>query len=204
MLPIINIELRGEIMLGVRLKYLRKSKNKTQQDIADVLGITRPAYTAYEQGKRNPDYGILEKIADYYNVSVDYLLGRTHEKMYSYEEVIQHKLMNFRQDKKLTNADMASKLGISRDQYSKIEYEGKIPKELLEPITDILNISIEDLESHFTYYEIRERQKDEAEFQAFANDPSLQKWYKELPKSREEDLQKLRKIWEMINSEEKK
>ncbi len=71
---------RGEIMLGVRLKYLRKSNNKTQQDIADILGITRPAYTAYEQGKRNPDYEILEKIADYYNVSIDYLLGRTDNK----------------------------------------------------------------------------------------------------------------------------
>ncbi|MGE7841397.1 helix-turn-helix domain-containing protein [Lysinibacillus sp. NPDC093712] len=67
-------------MLGVRLKYLRKSDNKTQQDIADILGITRPAYTAYEQGKRNPDYEILEKIADYYNVSIDYLLGRTDNK----------------------------------------------------------------------------------------------------------------------------
>lgn len=67
-------------MLGVRLKYLRKSNNKTQQDIADILGITRPAYTAYEQGKRNPDYEILEKIADYYNVSTDYLLGRTDNK----------------------------------------------------------------------------------------------------------------------------
>jgi len=67
-------------MLGVRLKYLRKSNNKTQQDIADILGITRPAYTAYEQGKRNPDYEILEKIADYYNVSIDYLLGRTENK----------------------------------------------------------------------------------------------------------------------------
>ena len=40
--------------------------------------------------------------------------------------------------------------------------------------------------------------KDEAEFQAFANDPSLQKWYKELPKSRDKDLQKLRKIWEIL------
>ncbi|MFJ7920038.1 helix-turn-helix domain-containing protein [Lysinibacillus fusiformis] len=67
-------------MLGVRLKYLRKSNNKTQQDIADILGITRPAYTAYEQSKRNPDYEILEKIADYYNVSIDYLLGRTDNK----------------------------------------------------------------------------------------------------------------------------
>jgi len=41
---------------------------------------------------------------------------------------------------------------------------------------------------------LSENEKDEAEFQAFANDPSLQKWYKKLPKSREEDLQKLRKM----------
>lgn len=40
--------------------------------------------------------------------------------------------------------------------------------------------------------------KDEAEFQAFANDPSLGKWYKELPQSREEDLQRLRKMWEIL------
>jgi|GEM_PF-345678 len=186
---------------GEILKKLRTERGLSQKELTDRLTINRSTYARYETSSTQPDFETLSKLADFYNVTVDYLLGRTHEKMYSYEEVIQHKLMNFRQDKKLTNADMASKLGISRDQYSKIEYEGKIPKELLEPITDILNISIEDLESHFTYYEIRERQKDEAEFQAFANDPSLQKWYKELPKSREEDLQKLRKMWEIIRND---
>ena len=43
---------------------------------------------------------------------------------------------------------------------------------------------------------------DEEEFQAFVNDPSLERWYRELPKSKEEDLQKLRKMWEIIKSEE--
>jgi len=42
-----------------------------------LLGITRPAYTAYEMGKRQPDYETLIKLADYFNVTVDYLLGRT-------------------------------------------------------------------------------------------------------------------------------
>lgn len=53
-------------MLDIRLKHLRKINNRTQQDIADLIGITRPAYTAYEQGVRNPDYETLIKIADYY------------------------------------------------------------------------------------------------------------------------------------------
>ncbi|MEB4856129.1 helix-turn-helix domain-containing protein [Priestia megaterium] len=64
-------------MFSVRLTYLRKKKNVTQQKVADYLGITRPAYTAYEQGKRQPDYETLTKIADFFDVTVDYLIGRT-------------------------------------------------------------------------------------------------------------------------------
>lgn len=63
-------------MLGGKLKYLRDLNNKTQQDVADILGITRPVYIAYEQDKRNPNYEILLKISNYYNVSTDFLLGR--------------------------------------------------------------------------------------------------------------------------------
>ncbi|MDE3837895.1 XRE family transcriptional regulator [Bacillus methanolicus] len=64
-------------MLAERLVKLRKENNYTQQRVADFLGITRPAYTAYERGTRQPDYDILTKLADFYDVSVDYLLGRT-------------------------------------------------------------------------------------------------------------------------------
>lgn len=64
-------------MLHKRLTELRKEYKRTQQDLADLLGITRPAYTAYEAGKRHPDYEGLIKIADFYNVSTDYLLGVT-------------------------------------------------------------------------------------------------------------------------------
>lgn len=66
-------------MLNVRLISLRKNKKKTQQEIADYLGITRPAYTAYERGTRQPDYETLNKIANYYDVTSDYLLGRSDE-----------------------------------------------------------------------------------------------------------------------------
>ena len=64
-------------MLKNRLVYLRKNKNKTQEEVAKIIGVTRPAYTAYERGHRSPDYEILEALADYFEVSVDYLLGRT-------------------------------------------------------------------------------------------------------------------------------
>ncbi|KEQ22849.1 helix-turn-helix domain-containing protein [Paenibacillus tyrfis] len=64
-------------MISSRLTAFRNKLNKTQQDMADYLGITRPAYTAYESGSRNPDYKTLEKIADLFDTSIDYLLGRT-------------------------------------------------------------------------------------------------------------------------------
>ncbi len=62
---------------GARLKELRTSKKIPQSVIAGHLGITNQAYSLYELDKREPDYETLLKIANYFNVSVDYLLGKT-------------------------------------------------------------------------------------------------------------------------------
>ena len=58
-----------------RLKKLRKERHISQQEVAHCLGITVSAYGNYELGQRNPSYEILCKMADYFNVTVDYLLG---------------------------------------------------------------------------------------------------------------------------------
>ncbi|MCI1986939.1 MAG: helix-turn-helix domain-containing protein [Lactobacillus sp.] len=64
-------------MLPERLRKLRTEKHFTQNQMADKLGITRPAYTAYESGKRQPDYDALKRLAAIFEVSTDYLLGNT-------------------------------------------------------------------------------------------------------------------------------
>lgn len=64
-------------MLLDRLKKLRAKKRLTQEKVAERVGITRPAYSAYESGKRQPDYQILGKLAALFDVSTDYLLGNT-------------------------------------------------------------------------------------------------------------------------------
>ena len=64
-------------MFSDRLKYLRSTEDLTQRDLANKLGITSGAVGMYESGKRFPDNTILNKIADYFHVSTDYLLGRT-------------------------------------------------------------------------------------------------------------------------------
>lgn len=65
------------IMLSSRLSSLRKRRNITQAEQAKVLGIARTTYAMYEQGNREPDYDTLKKIADFFDVETDYLLGRT-------------------------------------------------------------------------------------------------------------------------------
>ncbi|MFY4777301.1 helix-turn-helix domain-containing protein [Metabacillus sp. RGM 3146] len=61
-------------MFAERLKLLRKKRNMTQAQVASSIGISRPAYTAYERGSRQPDYETLKKIASSFEVSTDYLL----------------------------------------------------------------------------------------------------------------------------------
>lgn len=61
---------------GKRLKKLREERKLSQQQLADKLSINRSTYARYELGQTQPDYDTLRKIADFFEVSVDYLLGR--------------------------------------------------------------------------------------------------------------------------------
>lgn len=60
-----------------RIRDLREDNDKTQTEIASYLGMKQPQYYRYENGLRDIPSDILIKLADYYKVSVDYILGRT-------------------------------------------------------------------------------------------------------------------------------
>lgn len=60
-----------------RLKFLREEKNLTQGDIAKLLNITIAAYSYYENEKRDMTPDTIIKLAEYFNVSTDYLLGKS-------------------------------------------------------------------------------------------------------------------------------
>ena len=61
----------------MRLKELRKEKNISQLNLALDLSMNQNTISRYETGEREADYKTLIKIADYFNVSIDYLLERT-------------------------------------------------------------------------------------------------------------------------------
>lgn len=63
-----------------RIRELRNEKNIYQKELAKVIGVSSGAIAMYETGKRSPDKELLDKIANFFDVSVDYLLGRTNER----------------------------------------------------------------------------------------------------------------------------
>lgn len=58
----------------IGLKEIRKQRNVTQQKVALDLAISREALSYYENGRRSPDVDMLVKLADYFNVTVDFLI----------------------------------------------------------------------------------------------------------------------------------
>ena len=105
-------------MLNNRLKSLRNEKGALQKDVAEYLKISTSAYVFYEQGKRIPDVETLNKLSDYYNVSIDYLLGKSSIKE-SAEDIIN--------DNSLT-------LALHNDN----DIDGELPEEAKKEIKDFI------------------------------------------------------------------
>ena len=63
-----------------RLRDLREDRDLKQRDLAEQLKVHQTTYSDYELGRLNIPISVLHRLADFYNVSVDYLLCRTNEK----------------------------------------------------------------------------------------------------------------------------
>jgi len=61
---------------GQRLRLLRENRGLTQKELGQILNVSESTIGMYERGEREPNFETLEKIADYFEVQVDYLLGR--------------------------------------------------------------------------------------------------------------------------------
>lgn len=72
--------------LSKRLKTLRKEKELKKKDVAQFLHLSERTYSYYESDERTPPISTIEKLADYYGVSVDFLLGRTKNRQGSFAD----------------------------------------------------------------------------------------------------------------------
>ena len=60
-----------------RLRALRLAEGYTQDELADALGFSRSSIGMYEQGRREPNFETIEILADFFNVDVDFLIGKS-------------------------------------------------------------------------------------------------------------------------------
>ena len=72
-----------------RIKDLREDRDLRQTDVAEATGIDQRTLSNYETGKTNPDSFALIRLADFFNVSIDYLLGRTNLRKDTADDVLQ-------------------------------------------------------------------------------------------------------------------
>ena len=78
----------------IALKELRKQNKMTQAGLAEIMNVSQATITYWEQGKREPSCEDLKKLADVFNVSLDYLLNRNNDVHYSSLSKEQEKLLS--------------------------------------------------------------------------------------------------------------
>lgn len=138
-----------------KLKMLRKKKGFTQQEVADLVNVSRVRYTNWECGKREPTYENLSMLACIFDVSIDYLLSdyleNSKERYLKIKEsdlmkntnIFPQRLKELRLKKGLTQTELGKKLGISQKSYSHWE-SGKTEPSLenLIKLADLLEVSV--------------------------------------------------------------
>lgn len=107
------------------------------------------------------------------------------------------RLKALREKKHMTQQEMAEAIDVARTTYAMYE-QGKREPDLatINKLASFHKVTTDYLIGRSD--ESISISNEDKEFEAFANDPELQKWYKELPESKEEDLRRLRKMWEIL------
>lgn len=117
--------------LGKRIKYLRETNRISQIEFAKKIGVSNAVLSRYESGDRRPDYDTLQLIADFFEVSTDYLLGRTDIPTHSTEDQDEAdfhafanspELQEFYKELPVSNEDAVKRL---RDIWEIIKHEKK-------------------------------------------------------------------------------
>lgn len=115
------------------------------------------------------------------------------------------RIISLREKRGWTQRELANRININASVMNRIESNDRPVKDIeLLTLASVLDVSTDYLLGRTNTPTLTPQENDEQEFQAFINDPELSVWYKDLPQSDEEDLRKLRTIWEIIKNENKK
>ena len=88
------------------LKELRNKSGLSQQDLAEDIGLSKSSISMYEAGEREPSIDVAKRLADYFDVTVDYLLG--------YGNSFKDRLKSLRNENGISQTNLANKVGLSK------------------------------------------------------------------------------------------
>jgi len=131
-----------------RLKNLRNAKRLTQKQVSEDFSINVRTYRGYESGEVEPPVSGMSKLADYFGVSLDYLVGRSDNPGVSYltRTKFAEILEALRISKAVTQRAMAEYLGIQEHVYQLYEYDKREPsQEDLIKLASYFNVSLDYL-----------------------------------------------------------
>jgi len=102
---------RDMMNIGNRIAFLRDQRGLTQEELATSLGISRAALSHYEKNRREPDTETLSKVADLFQVSLDYLAGRTTQ----LTTTLDNDVRQFSDELELSNNELFEKFALTID-----------------------------------------------------------------------------------------
>lgn len=110
-----------EMKQGNRIAELREENGWTQEELASKLGIGRAALSHYEKHRREPDFETLTQLADLFQVSIDFLIGRTNQLQYRMDRDVQQ----FSEHLELSDTELLSKFSLTIDGAKLTEEEAR-------------------------------------------------------------------------------
>ncbi|NOV00190.1 helix-turn-helix domain-containing protein [Paenibacillus sp. LMG 31457] len=100
-----------KLKYGDRIALLREKRGLTQEELSNKIGISRASLSHYETSRREPDYETINKIATFFNVSIDYLLGRTNLQ----HTILDNDVRDFVENLDLTDENILQKFSLTVD-----------------------------------------------------------------------------------------
>lgn len=196
-------------MIGKKIKELRLSRKMTQEELGKIIGVTTSMIGMYETGARNPSYAVLKKIAEYFNVTTDYLLGCSETPQRNNDEKISEEInkdiergiilgSNIRRIRKslgISINKLSTLSGISLGYLSDLENNksSNPTKETLEKIAKALGVPVEKL--------LEDSSKDnnkETEYNIRIKDPNIRAIARAGEKMTPEEAAELRRFAERL------
>ena len=139
----------GVIQFNKRLKFLREDSGLSQSELAKLIQISKSSINMYERGEREPKFETLEIIADYFNVSIGYLLGQSNQEYFLKSEECSDFKNRFKllcKDRNLTYYKVSIDCHFDKSYISRWLNKNYLPSlELLEILSEYFNVSIDYL-----------------------------------------------------------